>query len=296
MAGSNEASAASSGPVAPPASAVSSSPAVSSASTLPASASPGPAACPDSPGALGAVAPRDSPAPRTSGVPPTSARLRAPAPSSFAAPPVPTGSPASPVVVEPPGPSGHSVASGPIVLDENPMPFIGSPGPAVLPPSANPSRVIGLTAADDSSTPDDPGSVELSTPDGLGVPCASVPRSSRARADPGISATGSCGGPSLGRSVLGCLDGAPLSRAAPGSPALDSVENHPASDMAWSGGRDVAALDFVRSVCGSVGRAARSVHPPADEDPPLSASAGSVEPFSRGCASTPCAWAVAASS
>jgi hypothetical protein len=141
--------------------------------------------------------------------------------------------------------------------------------------------------------PDDPGSVELSAPDGLGVSYTSVPRSSGARADPCISAAGSWGGPSLGRSALSCLDSAQLSGAAPGSPALDSVENHPASDLAWSGGRDVAALDFVCSVCGSVGRAARSVPPPAVEDPLL--SAGSVEPFSCGCASTPCTWGFAAS-
>jgi hypothetical protein len=176
------------------------------------------------------------------------------------------------------------------------MPFIGSPGPAVLPPSANPSRVIGLTAPDDSSMPDDPGSVEPSTPDGLGVSYASAPRSSGARAHPCIAATGSWGGPSLGRSLLSCLDSAQSSGAAPRSPAPDSVENHPASDRAWSGGRDVAALDFACSVCGSVGGAGRSAPPPAVEDPPLPASSGSVEPFSRGCASTPCAWAVAPSS
>ena len=295
MAGSNEASAASADPVTPPASAVSSSPAVSSASTLPASAaSPGSAGRSDSPAAPDAAASRSSPAPRISGVPPRSARLRASAPSSCADPPVPTGSPASPVIVESSGLGGPSVASDPIVLDGDPAPFIGPPGPVVLPASANPSGVAGLTAPDDSSMPDDPGSVELSAPDGLGVSYPSVSRSSGARADPCISATGSRCGSSLGRSVLSCLDSAPLSGAAPGSPARDSVENHPASDLASSGGRDVAALDCPCSVCGSVDRAACSVSPSAVEDPLL--SAGSGEPFSRGCASTPCVWGVAASS
>jgi hypothetical protein len=215
----------------------------------------------------------------------------------------------TPAAVGLPAPGGPSAGSCPVATDDVPTPSIGFPASTELFAPEDSSGTVGSPARDGSSMPDGPsGKVELSVPTslalsmpdgscaevdlpvatGLAVSSASISRSPGARADACMPVPSSWDGPAPGRSALSSLESA--SSAALESPASDSVENHPAAELA---SRDPAALDSPWAFGDSAGVAV-CPGPPAGANPVL--AAGSELPLRCRCDCGSCVLAVAASS